>query len=381
MIVSTVLWESRRDEPIVAKVAVAGDFLPAGCIELPSAGWIAAAKPLSPVFDDVHTTFANLECVLDPRGLSPRTLSGLGQIVSAPSRSLDYLAAIRALPVGIANNHICDFGDEGMFRTRKAISHAGLVPLGFAKSRRDSPETFVWHGPEEIRVGFWAAARASHDLAARDRPGVEPATLERASEAHRQLKNLGASFSIALVHAGHLRTCRPDPSDLRLLGGVAKRGFDLVAASHSHRISGAKLLPSSSRAASFCFYGIGSLASGYVDSEREREGLIVVAGFHSDGALARVEVRPLAIALNGFGEIPSPLAAHLLLDRFRDLSREISDGSSTRLFYQDISRGFARLYLRDASAAFRQSGVRGLIRKAGRVRVKHLRGAVRGLLK
>jgi hypothetical protein len=74
---------------------------------------------------------------------------------------------------------------------------------------------------------------------------------------------------------------------------------------------------------------------------------------------------------NALGQ--SPEFGRQILQRFRSLSDEITDGSAKRLFYGDVSRGLVRLYLRDAHAAFRESGIRGLARKADRVRARHLK--------
>ena len=375
-----IFWSSGRNEPIAARVAIGGDFLPAGALALPPGGWRESAQSLAPLFEDSSVAFVNLECGLDAEGLPSRPLIGLGQLVSGPSAALDYLAAIGCRVISLANNHSYDFGAAGVERTRRAAAGRGIAPVGAGRTLRCPPDTFVWQAPGNLHVGFWAAARASRDLAARNRDGVEPATLARASTAHEALKSAGASFSIALLHAGCLRTCRPDPSDSKLIEKIAKLGFGIVAASHSHRISGAKSVFDHSRTPSFCFYGLGTLVSGFVASPLDREGLIVVAGFHKDGTLARVEARPVLLAESGLGEVPPPDAAEAILDRFRSLSDEIADGSAERLFYEDVSRGLARLYVRDASAAFRSSGLRGLARKAARLRMRHIRRTVYGLL-
>jgi hypothetical protein len=378
---SHVLWEAPHAEPVAARIAVAGDFLPAGNLRFPArAGWREVARRLAPHFDDVDTTFVNLESALDAEGLLARPLTGLGQIVSAPSASLDYLQALHTQAVGIANNHAYDFGEAGVERTRKAIAQRGMLPLGTARTMQGVPEVSMWQGPGEIRVGFWAAAKATHDLATRKSAGVEPATASRAREALQAIKEQGARFCVALLHAGCLRTNRPDPEEVALLDSLAHSGFDIVAASHSHRISGAKRFAAGPGATHFCFYGLGSIASGYVASPLEQEGLIVVAGLSLRGDLVRLEVRPTQIAETGFGEIPSPEIGQIILNRFQVLSAEIADGSFERLFYEDMSRGLLQLYARDARAAFRQSGIRGLARKASRLRVRHVRRLVRKVM-
>ena len=301
-----ILWESGTPEPIAARVAIAGDFLPAGRLSpAGNDGWGDQARELQEYFADVATTFANLEATLDSDSLTPRVLNGLGQVVAAPSASLAYLQAIRSRAVGIANNHSYDFGDAGVWQTRDAIAQSGMIPLGAGCSLSEGPEVFVWEGPAGLRVGFWAAAKAARELATKKSPGVEPATPERGLQALREMQNRGAQFCVALVHAGCLRTNRPDPEDVRLLDELARSGFDIVAASHSHRISGHRLIERAGRRPSFVFYGAGSLVSGFISSAAEREGLIVVAGLNERGALVRLEARPVWLDESGFGKIPS----------------------------------------------------------------------------
>ncbi len=376
-----ILWKSEDSGPIVARVAVAGDFLPAGKMELaqPDA-WGGAADALAAHFEDIATTFVNLECAIDTAGLNARQLTGLGQIVSAPPKSLDYLGAIHSVAVGFANNHSYDYGPAGVERTRRALSRRNLALVGAGCNTTTPPDVFIWQGPDAIRVGLWAAAKASHDLARADTAGVEPATLRRAKQALDLMKSEGARFSIALLHSGVQRTNRPDPADMKLMDSMAGAGFDVVAASHSHRISGSKLLGVGRSRPAFCFYGLGSVASGYIAAPIEREGLIVVAGFKSCGGLASLEVRPISLAASGFGEAPSAEISQVILDRFRCLSAEIGDGSSKRLFYRDTSQSLVKLYLRDARAAFRESGVLGLARKTSRIRMRHLLRLAHGLL-
>jgi poly-gamma-glutamate capsule biosynthesis protein CapA/YwtB (metallophosphatase superfamily) len=379
---SLVLWKSEDNEPVVARVAIAGDFLPAGKLELPRSGaWDDAAAALAPYLKDVTTAFVNLECAIDVGGLGARPLEGLGQIVSAPLASLDYLGAIRSVAVGFANNHTYDFGKAGVERTRLALAHRNLTLIGAGRSTAGPPDVFVWQGPREIKIGFWAAAKASHDLASSGSAGVEPATIRRAKQAIEQIRSHGAQFSIALLHAGVLRANRPDPADAKVMDSMAELGFDIVAASHSHRISGARQTAIDRASPTFCFYGLGSIVSGYIASPIEREGLIVVAGFKSCGSLASLEVRPVWLAASGFGEAPSVETSRTILNRFQCLSAEIADGSSKKLFYQEASQSLVKLYLRDARAAFRESGVLGLARKTGRVRMRHLRRLAHGFLR
>jgi len=375
------LWEAARSQPIVARIAIAGDFLPAGKVAFPpDCDWGSMARGLAGHFEDVDISFANLESALVVEGLAPRELSGIGQIVSAPDSALNYLRVIRSQAVGIANNHSFDFGDAGVRRTRHAISRHDLVPLGAGRSLSDPPEVSVWQGPGDIRVGFWAAAKATLDPATESYAGVEPATRARARRAIESMKRQGAQTCIALLHAGCIRTNRPDPEDVRLLDSLARYGFDVVGASHSHRISGFRQLGNQYGRPSFCFYGLGSIVSGYAAGPLEQEGLIVVAELSERGELLRVELRPVLLDEFGIGNIPSPEMSREILMRFCQLSHEIADGSFERLFYRDVSQGLLRLYMRDVKTACLQAGIRGLARKIRRVRVRHVRRLIHSVV-
>jgi hypothetical protein len=150
----------------------------------------------------------------------------------------------------------------------------------------------------------------------------------------------------------------------------------MVAASHSHRISGCRQVEGASRRPAFCFYGLGTLVSGYVSAPPEREGLVVCVGLDSGGSLAHVEARPVVLDDAGFGMIPVAEDGGRILTRFQHFSQELSDGSYEQRFYRDISQGLLRLYARDIRSAYQQAGFKGLVRKIRRVRVRHARRLV-----
>jgi hypothetical protein len=164
------------------------------------------------------------------------------------------------------------------------------------------------------------------------------------------------------------------------MDAIANSGFDIVAASHSHRISGYQQIRADRTRPTFCFYGLGSIVSGYATSPPESEGLIVVVGLNNRSEMASLELRPVWLDTNGFGTIPSPEIGREILDRFERLSSEITDGSCERQFYREISKGLLNVYSRDVKAAYRSGGMRALARKAIRVRPRHVRRLVHKVL-
>lgn len=372
-----IVWanEGRRE---ICRVAIAGDFLPS--TELPPPAprtWADLATALSSCFAGVDLSIVNLECPLGVDGLPPRVKFGLGANFAGPVESLEYLSCLKTGIVGVANNHIYDFGEQGLRAAKRAVFRAGMSPIGAGSTLSDSPEIAIWQGPKRVRVGCWAAARGLHELAKSSRAGVEPATLERGLAALQKMTESGACVKVALLHLGMEHTSRPDPDDVSLMRSLAKSGFDFVAAAHSHRVSGWDLCPRDDAPPSFCFYGLGSLTSSVIYSSLEREGLVVVVGLDGHGTVASVEARPIYLQDAGWGTVPDAYAAQNLEQRLLSLSQEISTGVFEPHFYKDVGRGLFGRQMRDFQAAVRHGGFKGVVQKIARLRARHLKQLAR----
>lgn len=366
------VWE-KKDARVRFRIALAGDYLPsAGVGETADCDWKCRAAKLAPYFENIDLAIANLECPVDVGRCAARPKIGLGESFCAPPESLEYLSALRVKLVGIANNHIYDYGEEGLRRTQEAIKRKGLTPIGSGRSLGESPEVFAAETPFVGQIGFWAAARNLPELAARKRAGVEPATTARAGAAIRELRRRRTNLNIAFLHAGIEHTNRPDPDDVEFMDELIALGFDVVAASHSHRIAGYRAATGKDGRPAFCFYGLGSLSSGIKYSTLEQEGLMPVIGMDEHGEIAQVEVQPLQISTEGWGMIPEWPSAKTILDRFMMLSLEIAEGSYGQRFYEDTGKDLVRRQLRNLRAAYEKGGLPGLGQILSRIRMRHI---------
>lgn len=358
---SLVLWQSPSSAEICARVAITGDFAPR--TTAPTAPISAGAKKLvhwflcfkmSALRSPISNTRFTSEKFSLPEGVCPH----------APAASLDYLSDLRANTVGLANDHSRDCSPQALKRTREVILKHGMIPAGAGGKPGNHPEVRVWRGPDPIRVGFWAAAKAPGNPPKSGPARIESASLDRGLYALECMRRNEVRFCVALLHAGSPYSSRPDPADVRLMNSLAKWGFDVVAVSRSRRIGGAALVAGHRERNAFCFYGLGNLVAGRVASVAEMEGLVIVAGLNSRGELARMEVRPLLLDGQGFGEIPSPVASNAILERFRGLSNEISDRSYERLFYRDVAGGLVQNCIRDVRQVYQASSLGLMTRKA-----------------
>ena len=125
-----LLWQ-KKDAVPVCRVAIAGDFLPASGLRLPSGvNWSDLAAGFAAYFSGVDAAIVNLECALEVGARKPAPKYGLGDSFSASPDVLDFPVGLGAGIVGMANNHAYDYGEAGVLQTRQAIVERGLIPLG-----------------------------------------------------------------------------------------------------------------------------------------------------------------------------------------------------------------------------------------------------------
>jgi hypothetical protein len=369
-----LLWND-PSSAVVARFGIAGDFLPAsGLKPIDTQTWSEMAAPLVEAFGELDFALVNLESPVDVGSLLPRMKPSLGDSFNAPKEALDYLRALKCKVVSLANNHIYDYDSSGAAITEAALKAAGIISLGISQNLEEPPSVHLLTLGDTTRVGIWCAALALRECATKRSAGVEPATIERAKAALSTLKSQGATSCVAFLHAGAEGTNRPDPSAVKLMDSLAHQGFDLIAACHSHRTSGfADIARESSPYPAFCFYGLGSLSSGVIYSDLEREGLLALIGLNSEGRIVSVEAKPIYLAGPGWGTIPTREQAESILASFLAVSREILDGSYEHSFYSDAGRHFLQAQWRDLSLAFNRAGLRGVLSKVARLRMGHLR--------
>jgi hypothetical protein len=368
-----LLWQDPDRTP-VAQFGIAGDFLPAsGLVPAPGQTWSQMAEDIRPLFEDLNFSIVNLECPVGVDGLTPRVKASAGDTFASGSESLTYLLSLRASVVGMANNHSCDYGLEGVDCTRRELLQRSLYPVGTGRTLCEAPNIHIQEIFRGLRVGVWVAARNLPYSATRKNPGMEPATLARGMQALNSIDAAGASCRVAYLHAGTEGTDFPDPEDVALVDALAHSGFDIVAVCHSHRISGYRTFDTGRNYPSHCFYGLGSLSSGVLYSDLEREGLLSVVGLDEKGQIVRLEIRPIFLDSCGRACIPWPEKTSLIVTRFEEISAQIRNGNYRNLFYRDISKSLLQTQTRDIRIAFERAGFRGILQKLTRLRPAHVR--------
>lgn len=243
-------------------------------------------------------TFVNLECALTH--IAERAPDGSVKpfyFRSSPHH-VDALLAAGVDCVSIANNHICDFGTEGLLETIHTLDTAGIAHAGAGTDARAAMEPAVLrHAGRAVAL----VAFADHPLewaAGPDRPGFNYTPVTTAATTfHRIEQSLriardAADFVIFSIHWGPNMRERPSESFRQFARAVMDEGADLFWGHSAHVLQGIEIYRGKP-----ILYDTGDFIDDYAVDLRLRNDLgalfrVVIEA----GRVASIEIRPVKIS-------------------------------------------------------------------------------------
>lgn len=223
------------------KLTFVGDVMFASKVEdiLKKNGWDYPYRYVKDYLSKGDITVANLETPLTERG-------------SAQSKDYVYRSSPQALPalqaagvdlVNTANNHILDYGEEGLLDTLDELDKAGMKRVGTGRNIDEAYQSVIMerNGLKIAFLGFSRVAENSDWYAGKNKPGVAETystklPLEAIAKARQE-----ADLVVVIAHWGVERKDRPVKEQTDLAHKYIDQGADLVVASHPHVVQGFEL--------------------------------------------------------------------------------------------------------------------------------------------
>lgn len=159
--------------------------------------------------------------------------------------NLPALTALRPNVCALANNHILDFGNQGLTDTIEALAQAGIHGVGagvdLPAARR--PAVVSAHGDHRVivgSVGMKSSGVPESWAARRHRPGVwlvrDPADRDHADDVAAQVlaHKRGGDVAIVSVHWGSNWGYAIGPEDIAFAHWLIDAGIDIVHGHSSH---------------------------------------------------------------------------------------------------------------------------------------------------
>ncbi len=151
--------------------------------------------------------------------------------------STKAIAGYKALGIDlctIANNHILDQGEQGLFSTVKTLDKAGINYVGAGKNIHDAGKPFVFEFMSQ-KIGVYACSEHEFTIASDKRAGANPFDPLWSLDHVATLKEK-VDYEIVLFHGGREHYRYPSPNLQKVCRRIVDKGADLVVCQHTHCI-------------------------------------------------------------------------------------------------------------------------------------------------
>jgi len=211
------------------RIAIGGDFcLSLSNKSLSSLHGTALLSHQADLWNSCDYRILNLECpITDSEEAVPKS----GPHLKSSLETIRILLEMKVSGLCLANNHIMDFGSDGLDDTLTACRNAGISTVGAGKNGEQARIPLI----EKIRgkkIAFLAMAEAEFSIADQTTAGANP--IDFANIALVNKMSLENDAVVVILHGGNEHLQYPRPGLLQLCRALVDLGADAVILQHSH---------------------------------------------------------------------------------------------------------------------------------------------------
>lgn len=182
---------------------------------------------------DADLSVTNLESPLVDTG---NPILKTGPNIKSPVQSLEVLKSAGFNLLTLANNHIMDYGEEGLKSTIDICADAGIETVGAGNDLESAQKPYIFkiHG---IRISVLNIAENEFGTTNDDSPGAHALNLVRNYYSIKETCK-STDYVIVIVHGGHENYPLPSPRMKETYRFFVDAGADAVIGHHPHCYSG-----------------------------------------------------------------------------------------------------------------------------------------------
>jgi poly-gamma-glutamate capsule biosynthesis protein CapA/YwtB (metallophosphatase superfamily) len=191
--------------------------------------------------------------------------------------------------VCLANDHIMDYGSQGLEETLNLLHGEEMDSFGAGASEQVAAEPLIRENEEGARIALLAfcdVAPPSYS-ATEDSPGLSEAALDRIQEMVGAAAEK-ASYVVVVMHWGDVGSKEITPRQRELAHACVGAGADLVAGGHPHVIQGIEVWEGVP-----IMYSLGNLV--FFSQSEEGKGGLFAGCYFNEGRLTALELVPLRV--------------------------------------------------------------------------------------
>lgn len=217
------------------KILITGDFAPILRVSkaILNGNYESIFGEIKPLIQKVDYSITNLEAPLIDNGIP---IAKTGPNLKAPCKSIESLKYAGFDMVTLANNHIMDYGKDGLSSTINLCRTNNIEYIGAGLNARQARES-RYISLKGKSIGFINVAENEWSTTMSDKPGAnalsEISVFYQIKEAKQK-----ADYIIIIIHGGHELYGLPSPRMKQLYRWFIDIGADAVIGHHSHCFGG-----------------------------------------------------------------------------------------------------------------------------------------------
>lgn len=230
--------EQPGDSSGQVKMTFVGDVLMASKVEdiLKVKGYDYPFTNVKDYLSKPDFTIANLETPITTRG----TVQTKEYVYRSSPQALPALKDSGIDLVNLANNHVMDYGPEGLLDTMSALDQTGIKRMGAGKDSEEAYKPVIME-KNGIKIAFFGFSRVVPEASWKAGPGhigvAESYSYKLPVEAIQKARGQ-ADLVVVVAHWGAERSDHPDKNQTDLAHRYIDAGADLVVGGHPHVLQG-----------------------------------------------------------------------------------------------------------------------------------------------
>lgn len=234
------------------KLIIAGDFCPYNRVQNlleENKFEEIVSKEVLDLFFKMDYNIVNLECPVVESVNS--NIDKVGPSIKTTSKAFNFLNYLNVNIVTLSNNHIMDYGAEGLVSSIKGCQDASIKYIGAGESLEQAREPlFISYLNQKVAIINITENEFSttHDCS----PGANPLDLVNNYYDIKSAKDK-SDYVIVIYHGGHEGYKYPSPRMKKIFRYFIDVGADLVVCHHAHCHSGYEVYKNKN-----IYYGLGN---------------------------------------------------------------------------------------------------------------------------
>lgn len=234
------------------RIIVAGDYAPLERIQKQiNDGNFSQIFPqnLVDIITSADYSLVNFECPIIKNGFKP--ISKWGPNIGCSEKAVEALCYAGFKGVTLANNHILDYGTEGLQQTINSCKQAGLNTVGVGNNLEES-EKILYVPIKGEKLAVINCCEHEFSVASDTAAGANPLNPVRLYNSLCKAKKQ-ADYVMVIVHGGHEEYQLPSIRMQEIYRFIIDAGADAVINHHQHCFSGFETYKNKP-----IFYGLGN---------------------------------------------------------------------------------------------------------------------------